>query len=118
MQEQYRNGNYIVAAGDFNKDILGDSSEYFQRSEGEYTWAVPFNESLLPRGISSYSGKNAPSCRNAESAYRGDGTDFVLSVDGVLLSDNVEVVLCETVDTSFAYSDHNPVYLRFVLKSE
>ena len=118
MQEQYRKGNYIIAAGDFNKDMLGDSSEYFQRPEGEYTWAVPFNESLLPRGISSYSGKNAPSCRNAESAYRGDGTDFVLSVDGVLLSDNVEVVLCETVDTSFAYSDHNPVYLRFVLKSE
>lgn len=118
MQEQYNKGNYIIAAGDFNKDMLGDSSKYFTRPEGEYNWAVPFNDSLLPHGITSYSGSNAPTCRNAESAFRGDGTDFVLSVDGLLVSDNIEVVCCETVNTSFAYSDHNPVYLRFILKSD
>ena len=117
MQQQYDKGNYIIAAGDFNKDMLGDSSKYFERCEGEYNWAVPFNESLLPQGITSYSGSNVPSCRNAESAFKGDGTDFVLSVDGMLVSDNVEVLRCETVDTSFAYSDHNPVYLKFILKS-
>lgn len=117
MQQQYDKGNYIIAAGDFNKDMLGDSSKYFERCEGEYNWAVPFNESLLPQGITSYSGSNVPSCRNAESAFKGDGTDFVLSVDGILVSDNVEVLRCETVDTSFAYSDHNPVYLKFILKS-
>lgn len=118
MQEQYNKGNYIIAAGDFNKDMLGDSSEYFQRPEGEYNWAVPFNDSLLPQGITSHSGSNSPTCRNAEAAFQGDGTDFVLSVDGVLVSDNVEVLCCETVNTSFAYSDHNPVYLKFILKSE
>ena len=117
MQQQYDKGNYIIAAGDFNKDMLGDSSKYFERCEGEYNWAVPFNESLLPQGITSYSGSNVPSCRNAESAFKGDGTDFVLSVDGMLVSDNVEVLRCETIDTSFAYSDHNPVYLKFILKS-
>lgn len=118
MQQQYDKGNYIIAAGDFNKDMLGDSSKYFERCEGEYNWAVPFNESLLPQGITSHSGSNVPSCRNAESAFKGDGTDFVVSVDGILVSDNVEVLSCETVDTSFAYSDHNPVYLKFILKSE
>ena len=118
MQEEYNKGNYIIAAGDFNKDMLGDSSKYFKRPAGEYNWAVPFNDSLLPDGITSHSGSNSPTCRNADSAFRGDGTDFVLSVDGILVSDNVEVLSCETVDTSFAYSDHNPVYLKFILKSE
>lgn len=118
MQEEYNKGNYIIAAGDFNKDMLGDSSKYFKRPAGEYNWAVPFNDSLLPDGITSHSGSNSPTCRNADSAFRGDGTDFVLSVDGVLVSDNVEVLSCETVDTSFAYSDHNPVYMEFILKSE
>lgn len=118
MQEQYNKGRYIIAAGDFNKDMLGDSSTYFKRPEGEYNWAVPFNDSLLPLGITSHSGSNSPTCRNADSAFKGDGTDFVLSVDGMLVSDNVEVVCCETVDTAFAYSDHNPVYLKFILKSE
>lgn len=115
MQAQYEKGNYIIAAGDFNKDMLGDSSKYFKRPEGEYNWAAPFNESLLPQGIKSYSGSNVPTCRNADSAFKGDGTDFVVSVDGVLVSDNIEVLSCETVDTSFAYSDHNPVNLKFVL---
>ena len=118
MQEEYNKGNYIIAAGDFNKDMLGDSSKYFKRPAGEYNWAVPFNDSLLPDGITSHSGSNSPTCRNADSAFKGDGTDFVLSVDGVLVSDNVEVLSCETVDTSFAYSDHNPVYMEFILKSE
>lgn len=115
MLLQYEKGNYIIAAGDFNKDMLGDSSKYFERPEGQYNWAAPFNNSLLPKGIKSYSGSNSPTCRNAEAPYKGDGTDFVLSVDGVLVSDNVEVLACETVDTSFAYSDHNPVTLKFVL---
>ncbi len=117
MAAEYQKGNYVLAAGDFNKDLLRDSSQYFQREgEGEYTWAKPFDESLLPRGIRLYSGTNAPTCRNADAAYRGDGTDFVLSVDGMLVSDNIEVLSCETVDIGFAFSDHNPVRLIFVLQ--
>ncbi len=118
MEAEYQKGNYAVAAGDFNKDMLGDSSKYFTRVEGDFTWAQPLNTALLPDCIKSYSGTNAPSCRNADSPYRADGTDFVLSVDGVLLTDNVQLISCETVDVGFAYSDHNPVSVRFLLKSE
>ncbi len=116
MKSQYDKGNYCIAAGDFNKDMLGDSSKYFKRAEGEFTWAKPLDTSALPEVIKSFSGSNVPSCRNADSAFRNDGTDFVLSVDGALVSDNVEVVLSETVDTGFKFSDHNPVKLEFVLK--
>ncbi len=118
MAAEYAKGNYVIAAGDFNKDMLGDSSKYFTRTEGEFTWAKAFDNSLLPYGITSYSGSNAPSCRNADSPYRGDGTDFVLSVDGILASDNVECKQCNTLDLQFAYSDHNPVKFEFILKTE
>ncbi len=117
MKAEYEKGNYVVAAGDFNKDLLIDSSEYFERGgEGEFTWAKPLDTSLLPEGFVCYSGTNAPTCRNADSAYRADGTDFVLSVDGVIVSPNVELVSCETVDNGFKYSDHNPVNAEFILK--
>lgn len=117
MKAQYEKGNYVIAAGDFNKDLLGDSSLYFKRGgDDEFTWAKPLDTSLLPEGFHCYSGTNAPTCRNADSAYRGDGTDFVLSVDGVIVSPNVEIKSCETVDTQFRYSDHNPVKVEFVLK--
>ncbi len=118
MAADYAAGNYVIAAGDFNKDMLGDSSQYFERIDGEFTWAKPFDASLLPEGFSAHSGQNAPTCRNADSPYRADGTDFVLSVDGVLTSANVQVISVETIDTDFSYSDHDPVKMIFVLKDE
>ncbi len=116
MEYEYQKGNYVVAAGDFNKDMLGDSSLYFKRPEGEFTWAKPFDTSLLPDGFTAHSGKNAPTCRNADSAYQGDGSDFVISVDGIITSPNVEVISCQTLTTGFMYSDHDPVSLKFILK--
>lgn len=116
MKKEYTDGNYVIAAGDFNKDMLGDSSKYFERSEGEFNWAAPFETSLLPEDFSAHTGENVPTCRNADAPFKGDGTDFVLSVDGILTSPNVEVVNCETVDIKFAYSDHNPVKMEFILK--
>ncbi len=116
MQAQYAKGNYIVVAGDFNKDLLGNSGDYFERPEGdEFNWAKPLDTSLLPVDIHCYTGSNAPTCRNADAPYKGDGTDFVLSVDGFLVSENVQVAVSETVDLGFAYSDHNPVKLEFIL---
>ena len=117
MKSQYDKGRYAVALGDFNKDLLEDSSKYFERSDGEFTWAQPINTELIPEGVKLYAATNAPSCRNADSPYRGDGTDFVLTVDGMLATDNVEVVLCETVDTQFKCSDHNPVKYKIILKA-
>jgi len=43
------------------------------------------------------------------------GVNFVTVIDGFIVSDNVEVVKCETVDTQYAYSDHNPVLMKFKL---
>ena len=116
MKKEYDKGNYVIAAGDFNKDMLGDSSKYFERAEGEFNWAAPFETSLLPKDFSAHTGENVPTCRNADAPFKGDGTDFVLSVDGIITSPNVEVVACETVDTKFAYSDHNSVKMEFILK--
>ncbi len=118
MKAQRDKGNYVVAAGDFNKDLLVDSSKYFKRSEGEFNWAAPFDSSLLPSGFSVHSGTNAPTCRNADSPFRGDGTDFVLSVDGIIISDNIKLLSCQTVDTGFKYSDHSPVFAEVILKAE
>ena len=64
--------------------------------------------------LKQQSGSNVPTCCNAEAPYKGGGTDFVLSVGVVFVRDNIDVLSCETVDTSFAYSDHNPVNLKFV----
>ena len=40
MQAEYEKGSWCVAGGDFNKDLLGDSSVYFGAAEQEYSWAM------------------------------------------------------------------------------
>lgn len=118
MTGEYAAGNYVVCGGDFNKDLLGDSGSIFGVSGEAYTWAQPFPGELVPEGLSLVAPLDRespiPSCRNADQAYDPE-TSFVLTVDGFLVSDNVEVMDAQVVDTGFAWSDHNPVRLSFRL---
>lgn len=118
MQAEYEAGNWCVAGGDFNKDLLGDSSAYFGAADQEYSWALP-----IPEGV--FDGYDVqlvapldendpvPSCRNADSAYHAG--QYVLTVDGFMVTPNVTVSDSAVLDTGFAYSDHNPVKMTFTL---
>ena len=118
MKKEYDAGNYIVAGGDFNKDLLGNSAEIFGHKELEDNWAKPISEELIPdfiQLIAPFDEKNpVPSCRNADQPY--SESDFVVTVDGFLVSDNVTVEDALVLDTGFKWSDHNPVYMDFVLE--
>ena len=118
MQREYDKGNYCIAGGDFNKDLLGDSTKIFGVEGAEYSWAQPIppetfdgvNTSLIAPFNEA---KPVPSCRNADSAYHKG--QYVITVDGFLVSDNVTVLDADVIDTGFACSDHNPVQMHFIL---
>lgn len=118
MAAEYAAGNYVIGGGDFNKDLLGNSSEIFGISGENLTWAQPIPTELIPEGITLVSSLNAdvpvPTCRNADRPYDRHES-FQVTVDGFLVSDNVESVSF-VEDTGFAWSDHNPVVLKFALK--
>jgi len=119
MQAEYEKGNWCIAGGDFNKDLLGDSSVYFGASDKEYSWAQPIPEGTFDDcdiTLVAPLDENAPvpSCRNADGPYH-EG-QYVLTVDGFMVSPNVEVESANVVDTRFAYSDHNPVKMEFYLR--
>ncbi|NLD88393.1 MAG: endonuclease/exonuclease/phosphatase family protein, partial [Clostridiales bacterium] len=119
MESEYNNGNYCICGGDFNKDLLGDSSKIFGISSDGYTWAQPFPESMVSGRplamIAPFDENNPiPSCRNADGPHNPG--QFVVTVDGFIASDNIEIVSSRVIDTGFVYSDHNPVELRFVMK--
>lgn len=118
VQAEYEKGNYCIAGGDFNKDLLGDSSKYFGKGDKEYTWAQPIPEDTF-KGFNvklvAPIDESAPtaSCRNADGPYH-EG-QYTLTIDGFLVTENVTVESANVIDTGFAYSDHNPVEMRFVL---
>jgi endonuclease/exonuclease/phosphatase family metal-dependent hydrolase len=119
MQAEYEAGNWCVAGGDFNKDLLGDSAYYFGEADQAYSWAQPIPEGTFDNYDISLvapldESASVPSCRNADSAYH-EG-QYVLTVDGFLVSKNVTVENAAVVDTGFQWSDHNPVIMTFTLR--
>ena len=118
MLAEYERGNWCVAGGDFNKDLVGDGGASFGVTGPEYTWAQPIPPEIVPEGFSIIAPCDAetpiPSCRNADRPYGED--DFCVTVDGFIVSANVEVLKAAVEDTGFAWSDHNPVYLDFTLR--
>ena len=119
MKEEVDKGNYVICGGDFNHDLVADDSLTDVES-----WAYPFPRSYIPEGLhmcldyltNEEKAALAPTCRSAETEMKPDMETYVL--DGFIISDNVEQVSYETVDTEFKYSDHNPVRLVFKLSED
>lgn len=119
MQEEYEKGNYVICGGDYNHDFLGNSKEIFNDEvTEEYSWAAAFPDELIPDHFAKVtdfeSGVTVPTCRNCDKPYGPDC--FTVTVDGFIVSDNVQTTYVDVVDNQFTYSDHNPVEMRFKLK--
>lgn len=120
MKAEVNKGNYVVCGGDFNKDLLQNSGEIFGVSGEDYTWAQPFPTKLLEGTklslVAPFNEQNpVATCRDTGDVYKEEG-QFKVTLDGFIVSDNVEVSQSDVIDTEFVYSDHNPVYMTFKLK--
>lgn len=122
MQAERAAGNYVIAGGDFNHDMIGVSNEVYNNvTDTEASWAKPFDFASVPDGFSVASKAeldagtfdSAATCRDAGRPY--DGTNDRWVMDAFIYSDNITCIEQRTLDLDFAYSDHNPVYLRFSL---
>lgn len=122
MQREREAGNYVIVGGDFNHDMIGTSNEvYGNATATEASWAQPFPFESVPEGFSVVAKEqldagafgSAATCRDAGRPYDGSNDRWVM--DAFICSDEVSWSACETLDLDFAYSDHNPVVLRFAV---
>ncbi len=117
MMADRQKGNYVICGGDFNHDLKTENS----RNAPE--WAYPFPRESLPEGFRMAIDDSAAAeadiehntCRSAEEPYQEE-TTYTVTLDGFIVSDNVEVRSYRHVDTGYLYSDHDPVLMEFVLK--
>lgn len=120
MQKEYEAGNYVLCGGDFNHDLKASTDE--ENSEHE-SWAYPFPREKLPDHfrfcIDQLSEEECNnlwnSARNADMEYV-PGETYTVTLDGFIISDNIECLSYENINTGYSYSDHDPVYLEFKLK--
>lgn len=135
MQKEYEAGNYVICGGDFNHDLkavdtqskASDADNNTQTDSEDSaepeSWAYPFPRSELPEHFSfcldqlSEDEKNNlwNSARNTDMEYV-PGETYTVTLDGFIISDNVECTKYENVNTGYSYSDHDPVYMEFQLK--
>ena len=77
----------------------------------------------IEKGYTIYSSFNAPTSRDISVEWE-IGKGYVSVIDGFIVSNNIEVVSTTTIVTTngnknlshFAYSDHDPVLLKFKFK--
>lgn len=113
MQAEYDRGNYVIAGGDFNKDLRGDNTAI---CGDENNWAQPFPTALLGTNFSLIADREgAHSCRGCDIGYL-PGVTFEVTVDGFIVSKNVTVNSVTTINEGFEHSDHNPVKMSFTLQ--
>lgn len=120
MEKEYAAGNYVLCGGDFNHDLKASEEDTGERE----SWAYPFPRKELPEhfsfGLDLLSDSERESlwnsARNADMEYI-PGETYTVTLDGFILSDNLKCVSYENINTGYSYSDHDPVYIEFELKS-
>ena len=134
MQKEYEAGNYVLCGGDFNHDLkasadeenpeTGKEDQSNSNSDREYeSWAYPFPREELPEHFSFCLDQLSKeersnlwnSARHADMEYI-PGETYTVTLDGFIISDNIECLSYENINTGYSYSDHDPVYVEFKLK--
>ena len=102
MQEEYDAGNYCIAGGDFNRDLLGNSPEIFHTPVLADNWAKPVNMDLFTEDIALAAPYDtdapAASCRNPVKPQK-----YIENITGCRKQQNYE----QNQYRSDNLSDHN-----------
>lgn len=116
MGEKLDEGAYVICAGDFNHDLLGNSVALLNESLPEgFSWASPMRYELVDERFTYVEAGMTPTVRDCAEPYE-KGTTIVAIIDGFFVSPNVSVTYAENLDADFAHSDHNPIVLKFTLE--
>lgn len=135
MKAVIDNGDYLIVGGDYNHELLTHNPNFSYTDENrpfgvtlrKPNWlAYLFDEdgkTPLIDEVRVVAADNEPTCRNNDIEYT-PGKTFVTTVDGFIVSNNVEVNEVKVIQTKqgkkgidgFAFSDHQPVELKFSLK--
>ena len=119
MKKEYDAGNYVLCGGDFNHDLKAAEDDSTERE----SWAYPFPRADLPDHFSFCIDQLSDeerdslwdSARNADMEYI-PGETYTVTLDGFIVSDNIECTKYENINTGYSYSDHDPVYVQFKLQ--
>lgn len=116
LATEYAAGHYVVAGGDWNQ-VFPRSEELWPNTHRSLWTPGSLDPSELPAGWRYVWDPSVPTCRLLNQPFDPADTENTqyYVIDGFLVSPNLEVEQIETIQASFAFSDHNPVLLSLTL---
>jgi len=112
---EYGKGNYVIVGGDWNQCPPGfDPYQTMSREEADYEQTI-IEAGFMPEGWQWVYDPAVSTNRKVTAAYQ-PGKTYTTVIDFYLISPNVEMLEVKGIDLKFAYSDHQPVKMKVVLK--
>lgn len=116
--ELYDNKNFVVIGGDWNslfpkitKKIYGP----YTTSEKDLYWVKRLPDNWKPKNWNWAYDTSTPSCRADDKPYVKE-ENFTTTIDGFLVSPNLDVKSVDAINLNFVNTDHNPVILNIKIK--
>lgn len=109
---EYQKGNYVMVGGDWNQSPNGLKPQFENFNTLDLS---SISKDFTPSGWQWLFDPRTPSNRRVDKPYNSVET-LTTVIDMYLISPNIEPVAVQTINTNFAWSDHQPVFARVRLK--
>ena len=106
-QQEYLKGNHVVIGGDWNLRLAPTEFPHTTAIEDLF-WVRDLPQELIPEGWTWGVDPQVPTVRSANKPFV-EGENYLLIIDGFLVSPNVEVLSVQTDNLQFEHTDHHPV---------
>lgn len=114
LLDESSKGNYVIVGGDWNTYPPGYDANL--KNKGKDVIVEKKMEANYPaEGWKWATDMSTPTNRKLYEPYKAGETDVVV-IDYFLLSPNIDMILVKGIDLGFENSDHQPVYMKAVLK--
>ena len=117
MLDEYGKGNYVVAAGDWNRNPPNFDYTKIITAENKRNANPPLDIDFLPPQWQIVYDHSIPTYRDLNEPYQKGVTKTTIT-DYFAVSPNLEVIENKTIPTNFEFSNHQPVFLRVKPKTD
>lgn len=115
LLEEYENGNYVIVGADWNQCPPHFSFDTFMPGKTQGYHQYNIDPDFLGTEWQWIYDPVTPSNRKLRAPYDPENT-FRTVIDFFLLSPNLKALKAKTIDQSFRYSDHQPVWVQVQLQ--
>jgi len=114
LSEEYRKGNYVICGGDWNNNPRGFDPAKATSGDRVEPIETPIDSTFLP-GWQFVTDPATPTDRLLDIPYF-KGRTITTIIDFFVISPNISLKEVRTMPMDFAFSDHNPVYMKVAFK--